>query len=417
MAIYYLAVKTLCRNPKHGESRNVATGSCVNRAAYMTRMSLEDERTGKTHNHRHGNSRKAEATIDLGIRFAGRRILTDSKERKNSYSDFWSKVEFAEKRKDARTGRSMIIALPRELDVNNQILAVQRFQDFLISEYKIGVHAAIHLDDKNNPHGHILSTTRELDARGELGQKVRSLDEPKRAHYEIEKIKKAWADICNELLKPHKITLDHRSYQRQGVSKKPQIHQGPAQHHLAQREKAKLDEEIEILTAEVKKDGQVQYAAHSERLGGLIRPARPGAVREDQGTKGDPQDVRGLQGRGDQGAGEDQRMPGRSGIPTGQGREPGFSGFAGEDEDRRKRAEGDLGAIRKIENLGNQIANRIRLKRFEMAKRFYDRKKIIELGQKIANRLRMGRYERTANFYKQSENYHRKHSISQDFPR
>lgn len=246
MAIYYFKVKTVCRAPKHGESINMSSGSAVQKAAYMTCTSLKDERTGETHNFRHGRAKKISTTIDMGITFAdGSRIYTEKKDRYNEYSVFWSKVELEEKRKDARTARSLILALPYELDKEKNKRLVQEYADHLTKTYGCAIHAAIHFDDPKNPHAHLLMTTREAKCDGSFGDKIRVLDTPKTAHYELDKMREAWMKLNNEFLTPYGVTLDHRSYKRQGSDKKAQVHQGPAQHHMKKKEIEELEKKIE----------------------------------------------------------------------------------------------------------------------------------------------------------------------------
>lgn len=254
MAIYYFKVKTVCRAPKHGDSINIVSGSAVQKAAYMTCTSLKDERTGETYNFRHGRTKKISTTIDLGITFAdGTRIYTEKKDRYNEYSKFWSRVEQEEKRKDARTARNLILALPYELDKEKNKILVQKYAEHLAKTYGCAVHAAIHLDDPKNPHAHILMTTRTAKADGSFGEKIRILDTPKSAHFEMDKMRKKWMELNNEALTPYGVTLDHRSYKRQGSTKKAQTHQGPAQHHMRKKEIEALEEKIKSQKPEAKK--------------------------------------------------------------------------------------------------------------------------------------------------------------------
>lgn len=254
MAIFYFAIKTICRSAKHTQSANFCSGSAVQKAAYMTSKSLQDERTGITHNYQHGRGKKIATTIDLGITFAdGSKIHTREKDRHNAYARFWSKVEQEEKRKDARTARSLILALPYELDKEKNKQLVQKYADHLAKAYGCAVHAVIHLDDPKNPHAHLLLTTREAKSDGSFGEKIRILDTPKSAHFELDRMRKKWMELNNEALKPYGVVLDHRSYKRQGIDKKPGKHETPAQHHMKQKEIVKIEAEIEKTKKEAEK--------------------------------------------------------------------------------------------------------------------------------------------------------------------
>lgn len=246
MAIYYFAMKTVCRSTRHTESQNFSSGSAVQKSAYMTSRTMTDERTGITHNFQHGRSKKRESTIDLGISFSdGEKIYTEEKDRHNAYATFWSKVELEEKRKDARTARHLIVALPYELDKEKNQKLVQTYVNDLTKTYRCAAHAAIHLDDPKNPHAHILMTTRTAKADGSFGEKIRVLDTPKSAHYELDRMRQKWMELNNIFLTPYGVTLDHRSYKRQGSDKKAQVHQGPAQHHMKKKEIETLEKKIE----------------------------------------------------------------------------------------------------------------------------------------------------------------------------
>lgn len=86
------------------------------------------------------------------------------------------------------------------------------------------VDFAIHDKGDDNPHVHILLTTRRVDENG-FTQKERSWNDKALL---LER-RKLWADWCN-----HKLyyicdeRIDHRSYKAQGVDKIPQVHLGAA---------------------------------------------------------------------------------------------------------------------------------------------------------------------------------------------
>ena len=75
----------------------------------------------------------------------------------------WNAVEAAEKTKDSRLAREIIIALPVELEPDEQIALTSAYisQQFVADDMCADV--AIHDTDGHNPHAHILLTMRPLN--------------------------------------------------------------------------------------------------------------------------------------------------------------------------------------------------------------------------------------------------------------
>ena len=74
----------------------------------------------------------------------------------------WNEVEAAENRKDAQVAREVEVGLPIELSKNEHI---ELLRDFVKREFvSRGMVAdfSLHLDNPDNPHAHILLTTRDL---------------------------------------------------------------------------------------------------------------------------------------------------------------------------------------------------------------------------------------------------------------
>ncbi len=178
-----------------------------------------------------------------------------------------------EKSRDAQLAREIEIALPVELNRQQQLNLVRAYvRDNFVSA---GMCADFALHDKGdgNPHAHILLTMRPLTADGEWGAKCRKvydLDEHGeripdgkggwKNHREdttdwnnkgnVERWRSAWAAACNRALeqagRPERV--DHRSYQRQGVEQLPSIHMGVAASQMERRgiqtDKGSLNREI-----------------------------------------------------------------------------------------------------------------------------------------------------------------------------
>lgn len=78
----------------------------------------------------------------------------------------WNAVEAAEKSKDSRLAREMILALPIELDQKEWIAIMTEYiQEHFVSD-GMCAQVAIHDTDGTNPHAHILLTVRPLNQDG-----------------------------------------------------------------------------------------------------------------------------------------------------------------------------------------------------------------------------------------------------------
>ena len=84
----------------------------------------------------------------------------------------WNAVEKVETAKDNRLAREFVVALPIELNREEQIELLQEFiQEQFVSD-EMCADAAIHDTDDHNPHAHILLTVRPLDERGKWQYKT-----------------------------------------------------------------------------------------------------------------------------------------------------------------------------------------------------------------------------------------------------
>ena len=222
LAIYY------CKTQHIGR----ASGrSSVAAAAYRSGSRLEDRRTGLEH----------DFTRKQGVIHS--KIFTPH-DIEISRNELWDKAEKAENRKDSRTSREGIIALPNELNQKQQIELAEQFAKDLVNRYGLAVDIAIHAPDKEgdlrNYHAHVLTTTREVHALGDelvLGGKTKlELSDSKlkqlgleKGSIQIESVRGLWADRVNQSLERNGFEerVDHRSYKRQGVDRESEIHEGP----------------------------------------------------------------------------------------------------------------------------------------------------------------------------------------------
>ena len=135
-------------------------------SSYRSGSRLVDARTGLTHDYsaRHD---VVFSTVLLppgaSLNFADREVL-------------WNQAERVEKRRDAQLCKDVVLALPKELDLNLQIELVQRFAHTHFVDYGLPADIAIHDHGNGNPHAHILIATRRLEAHGFSKYKARDLN-------------------------------------------------------------------------------------------------------------------------------------------------------------------------------------------------------------------------------------------------
>lgn len=171
MAIYHLSVKIIGRN---------AGRSSVAAAAYRSGDTLTNQWDGLTHDY----SRKH------WIEHTEIMLPPNAPEAFKDRSTLWNAVELAEKSSNAQLAREVEIALPRELNLQQQTALTRAYieqnfvlkgmcADFAIHVPPVTDGKGIPLDadgnhtqdpDKmifNNPHAHIMLTMRPLNDRGE----------------------------------------------------------------------------------------------------------------------------------------------------------------------------------------------------------------------------------------------------------
>jgi hypothetical protein len=195
--------------------------SIVGAVAYRTGTSLEDV-TGNVFDYTPRSKSKSVFHTEI---FAPK----DCPEWAADRGMLWNKADVAEKRRDAVTGRELILNLPHELSDQGRLDLLARFSREIVARHGCVVDAAVHRPDRKgdprNHHAHCMLSTRRLTASG-FGEKTRELDEKKNPA--LEKLRETWAQYTNEALAKagHDVRIDHRSYERQGIDRKPGIHVG-----------------------------------------------------------------------------------------------------------------------------------------------------------------------------------------------
>ena len=201
----------------------------------------------------------------------------------------WNSVELFEKNSNAQLARNFIIALPKELSLEeNKKLISEFIETNFVSEGMVA-DLAIHdesQDGNNNIHAHIMTIVRPLNEDGTWGQKSKKeymLDEngekilgkngkPKTRKVEltnwndrgnVEKWRESFSNLCNRYLQENEIDkkVDHRSFKRQAVKQIPTIHLGAAASAL---ERKGIRTEKGDINREIKKQNQLLKAIGEE---------------------------------------------------------------------------------------------------------------------------------------------------------
>ena len=155
MAIYHMQAKVVSR----GKGRSAVAAS-----AYMSCSSVTNEYDGVHHDY----TRKKDLMWEQV--FLSENAPTEWQDR----AILWNAVEDAEKSKDSRLAREFVVALPRELNADQQIaLLTEYIQQQFVAD---GMCADVGIHDPDppghNPHAHILLTIRPLDGQGKWQYKT-----------------------------------------------------------------------------------------------------------------------------------------------------------------------------------------------------------------------------------------------------
>jgi hypothetical protein len=211
MAIYHLEAKPITRSEGH---------QAVKAAAYRSGEKLHDQRSDKTfdYSRRHG---VLYAEIVTPENAPGWMKPGDDRER------LWNEVEKADKRKDAQLAKEYIVALPRELTIEENSKLVHGWvtdnfaKQGLVADFSI--HESDALDGEKNPHAHIMVATRLVNENG-FGKKWRDIDKKET----LRDLRASWATATNEALEAggHKGRVDHRTLDAQGIDRQPTNHIG-----------------------------------------------------------------------------------------------------------------------------------------------------------------------------------------------
>lgn len=195
MAIFHMSAQTISRSKGH---------SSVAAAAYRHGEKMTDEHTGEIHDY--SKKKGVSDGVVLIPDGADKRFLKPE--------HLWNTIEKSEKRKDAQLAREFNIALPTEMtNEQKKALAIDFCNENFVKNGMIA-DIAFHKLDSDNPHFHVMLTTRKLTPDGAgFGQKVREWNSKE----QLEGWRKSWADTANEHMQRAGIDarIDHRSLKDQ----------------------------------------------------------------------------------------------------------------------------------------------------------------------------------------------------------
>jgi ATP-dependent exoDNAse (exonuclease V) alpha subunit len=205
VAIYHLSAKVIGR---------AAGRSSVGAAAYRSGERLVDERTGLVHDY---SRRRGE--IEAFIEAPEQAWAWEREE-------LWNRVEASEKRKDSQLCREVEVALPKELSREEQRELVRDFVQEQFVARGMVADVSIHRGDENNPHAHVMLTTREVDPGGAgFGSKAREWN----SNELLKEWREGWAERANRALERAGLRerIEHRSFASRGIDREPTVHEGP----------------------------------------------------------------------------------------------------------------------------------------------------------------------------------------------
>lgn len=207
----------------------------------------------------------------------------------------WNEVEKAEKASSARLAKDFILALPIELNEEEQKeMLLEHCQSNFVEKGMVA-DISIHQDKDGNPHAHVMTTNRPFAASGEWGAKSKKtyiLDADGNKIYNADKKtykctkeslvdwdspnalktwRENWAVAINKSLeaKGLNITVSDKSYEEQGISKIPTKHLGSFAHQMEQRG---VESDNGNINREIKRYNQLIYT--QERLDADIKETK-----------------------------------------------------------------------------------------------------------------------------------------------
>jgi len=220
---------------------NKSNRSAVASAAYRSGESLYSDRDGLTKNY--GERDVEPETYILTPKNAP--VWAYDRER------LWNEVENAEKQHNAQLAREIVMALPKELNNEDQKDLLLDFCEENFSEQGMVADIAIHRDKEYNPHAHVMLTMRPFNKDGTWGNK-RKKENGKSVHLTdwnkketLVKWREKFAEKINEKYQERGLEnrVSHESYEKQGVDKVAHIRLKREAYQIEQRSQRQAEKE------------------------------------------------------------------------------------------------------------------------------------------------------------------------------
>lgn len=128
--------------------------SAIAASSYRSATKLYDARTGLTHDFSNRHDVVFSTVLlpqDAISEFSNREFL-------------WNQAELAENRRDAQLCKDVVLALPKELNLTQQIELTKQFVQAHFVDNGLPADIAIHDHGDGNPHAHILVPTKRRKA-------------------------------------------------------------------------------------------------------------------------------------------------------------------------------------------------------------------------------------------------------------
>lgn len=183
-------------------------------AMYIERAKGKDYLTDSFHNYK---DKKADFITSKVI------LPSNATSDMNDFMHVWKKAIMAEENKDIRSltqykknaqfAYDITLALPKEISKVHHVKLVEAFARKLYVSKGLLVHYAIHhpMDNKDNPHAHLLVSTREVNGNG-FGKKIREVNPKFNNNYLIKEhdlgtLTPRWIDEQNNYFLENNIDL------------------------------------------------------------------------------------------------------------------------------------------------------------------------------------------------------------------
>ena len=222
MALFHLNVSSIGKS-----SGSSACASAAYRSCSEITQTITDPQTGIEVSYTHDFSNKKGLAFSEVFAPEGLDSWCSNREQ------LWNKVEARETHVKGRYARDIKLALQTEFSLEQNIKILSEYVKETFVKDGIIADVNIHMDDLNNPHAHIMLTTRKLEMNDNdewvFGNKNRTLD----SKGWLVNIRNNWAEINNKHFMIHGIdkSITHESYESRGLGFiKSTIHEGAAKH-------------------------------------------------------------------------------------------------------------------------------------------------------------------------------------------